>query len=274
MAVERRTVERRTLPGRSRWRSPRTGDSTCGQDMIVAGCWPRTGRAPPRLSATACRGHPASIGAGDRLTPFADAGEMLGDVARLPDQVRQLRRKIGGYAGRLPEPISSTRRLLENTLRKTWRIGARFRSLASENGFIPIRLSFQVISGPSIAPIPSVTQATPQPAAPGRHRAPSRTPPGSPRRRRSRSPSAPHRPPRGSAAARSRPAPWSASRSPRCRRSCRGRRAPPGAHRRRHQPPIENDSARLTHDHSRMVWVRPQRSAMVPPTMLPAMLAT
>ena len=38
--------------------------------------------------------------------------------------------------------------------------------------------------------------------------------------------------------------------------------------------PMENDSARLTHDQVRMVCVRPQRSAMVPPTMLPAMFAT
>ena len=38
--------------------------------------------------------------------------------------------------------------------------------------------------------------------------------------------------------------------------------------------PMENESARLTHDQVRMVCVRPQRSAMVPPAMLPAMLAT
>ena len=38
--------------------------------------------------------------------------------------------------------------------------------------------------------------------------------------------------------------------------------------------PIENESARLTQDHSRIVWVRPQRSAMVPPRIDPAMFAT
>ena len=38
--------------------------------------------------------------------------------------------------------------------------------------------------------------------------------------------------------------------------------------------PIEKESARLTHDQVRIVGGRPQRSAMVPPAMLPAMLAT
>src|SRR3990167_9175832 len=38
--------------------------------------------------------------------------------------------------------------------------------------------------------------------------------------------------------------------------------------------PIENDSTRLTQDHSKMVCVRPQRSAMVPPAIEPTMLAT
>ena len=38
--------------------------------------------------------------------------------------------------------------------------------------------------------------------------------------------------------------------------------------------PIEKESARLTHDQRRMVCTRPQRSAMVPPMMLPAMFAT
>jgi hypothetical protein len=38
--------------------------------------------------------------------------------------------------------------------------------------------------------------------------------------------------------------------------------------------PIENEMARLALDQSRIVCRRPQRSAMVPPMIEPAMLAT
>src|SRR6266581_8916056 len=38
--------------------------------------------------------------------------------------------------------------------------------------------------------------------------------------------------------------------------------------------PIESDSAALAHDQTRIVCVRPQRSAIVPPRMLPKIFAT
>src|SRR4029453_12206627 len=85
---------------------------------------------------------------------------MLGDVARLPDEVRQLGREIRGVLTRAGADLQHLPSVLEDPFQD--REDGRAISLARfREGLHPNRRSRQVAIGPRAAPSPSVVQAIP-----------------------------------------------------------------------------------------------------------------
>src|SRR5262249_47250379 len=86
--------------------------------------------------------------------------EVLGDVARLPPEVRQIRGEVRGVLAGARADLEHHPRVPEDALQDGKdrhavafaRFGIRFHRM---------RCSFNVVTGPSSAPIPSVAQAIP-----------------------------------------------------------------------------------------------------------------